>query len=366
MVREIVHLQLGLKSNFVGSHYWNALAKYYDTNTDQFDSSITYRINEFHNQLTFTPRLLICDLKGRLGTMNPNELHEKYTDTIHWDGKTERIEQQKHPKNNFLNSIDTPNDDLHTDNLTENVKVWSDFNSQYYHPNTIKELPNSSHDTENTFQYFNQGKTVAKNQGWTTDFVDEDIRKLMEETDSAQGFQIMTDSDDAFSGLTAEIMEVLDEEYSKKSFIMFGISESSFNNRIENHRIRELNNILLLDSVREYDCLYVPVYLPFENDLRYEVLDGRFDVMYQSSAFLASAIESITVPFRLNSGNERRNIFDLQSLMNDSKFGSVATLSTGFVPVKSDMKFELDVGKDGVVDWMRNLSLETEANVYFD
>ena len=74
MVREIVHLQLGLKSNFVGSHYWNALAKYYDTNTDQFDSSITYRINEFHNQLTFTPRLLICDLKGRLGTMNPNEL----------------------------------------------------------------------------------------------------------------------------------------------------------------------------------------------------------------------------------------------------------------------------------------------------
>lgn len=118
--------------------------------------------------------------------------------------------------------------------------------------------------------------------------MDERIRKYMEECDSAQGFQIITSSDDGFSGASATIVETLREEYGKKSILVFGVAG-------ESTRMSQVNQTLLMNSMHENEAIYVPLHTPKAFSER---LSPNLDSLYQTSAYLAAAIESITLPFK--------------------------------------------------------------------
>lgn len=194
--------------------------------------------------------------------------------------------------------------------------------------------------------------------------MDERIRKFMEECDSAQGFQILTNADDAFSGMTASIVQEFTQEYPKKSILVFGLSESS----LQTSRVAKANQALLIKSLQDSQVHYIPLYAPSTADLDTNTwsmnLDPKFDTLYQRSAYVAAAIESLTLPLRLNSCAQHKELNQLQTMM-DYNSSSTNALVFGF-PGYSDMHSCQQVVPtlpDGSWNWARDLTCESIGNV---
>jgi hypothetical protein len=66
----------------------------------------------------------------------------------------------------------------------------------------------------------------------------------MEECDSPQGFQIMVNSHDGFSGIGAVAVERLAEDYPKKAQLVFGISPPA-------------REVYYLDYIDLFDILFI-------------------------------------------------------------------------------------------------------------
>ena len=67
-MREILTLQFGGYSNYVGSHFWNLQDCQYDSK--ELDMNLLYRTGETESGVeTCTPRTVIFDKRGSLGTL---------------------------------------------------------------------------------------------------------------------------------------------------------------------------------------------------------------------------------------------------------------------------------------------------------
>ncbi|KAI8902308.1 tubulin domain-containing protein [Globomyces pollinis-pini] len=369
MPREIVTIQSGHSANYVGTHYWNAISQYYNQNlSSDFDDSVLYRLGEANNETTYTPRLVIVDRKGSLGTL------KKYGDLYPttqsnpadmWDGKVDKFEAELIPKNNFLKGLDDSNVDRARIN-SEDIQTWSDFNGIYYHPNTIFELKSYLHeDTTNQFNYFTQGKNTYADLDFLNELMDDKVRKFLEECDSCQGFQIFATTDDGFSGLTSSMIEYIREEYDKKSILVFGINESSsyLETSMVNHRVQQVNQSLFLHSMRECEALYVPLHIPNTKDLDNTawslMLKSNFSSMYERTALVAAGIESLTLPLRLKESSNRLDMRDLHTLAFSTRYSNVSSLAMGVPHMSESEEYNLSSKSNDLnLGWIRDLTLE--------
>lgn len=110
--REILTFQFGHYANYVGAHFWNLQELSFDytgTVKTEVNHDILYREGQTaRGEVTYTPRLIIADLKGSLKTLPetgglPYEADEK---EFHWES-VEKVEEPSPPKNEFLSDIDT-------------------------------------------------------------------------------------------------------------------------------------------------------------------------------------------------------------------------------------------------------------------
>ncbi|CAG8537955.1 4069_t:CDS:10 [Diversispora eburnea] len=258
-MHEIITLQFGHYSNFVGTHYWNAQDAYFTYN-DSPNSPEPEIIHDIHFRTgisqkgieTYTPRVIIYDLKGGFGQIKKmNKLYEDFTTTNYskesyqlWNWEVETYSQMPYPKNEFLRSLDEEeekafsaepiNDDIEIDfeeknfNLNETVKTWSDFNRIYYHPQSVYTITEFQHDDEfSPFDVFTYGKNVfSKNKNGEENSFEKNFRFFAEECDSIQGFQVIVNTIDGFGGCASNFLEQLREEYPKNTILSFGITES--------------------------------------------------------------------------------------------------------------------------------------------
>lgn len=153
--REILTLQFGHYSNYVGAHFWNLQELSFDyTGTVKCETNpdIIYREGEnIKGETTYTPRLLLADLKGSLKTLPDSGglPDETVQDDCQWHA-VERIEEPNAKKNEFLVDIDTkPSTDVVSkDYLLENeVNTWTDYLYPRLHSrsiNIIKEYKHSA------------------------------------------------------------------------------------------------------------------------------------------------------------------------------------------------------------------------------
>lgn len=91
----------------------------------------------------------------------------------------------------------------------------------------------------------------------------------MEDTNSSQGFHIITTTDDAFAGLTAELVQELRQEYEKKPILLFGLSEEVYRydfityDRPRKHvHLPHVNASRLMKTVQEAEVTYMPIQVP--------------------------------------------------------------------------------------------------------
>ncbi|XP_054006063.1 protein misato [Hylaeus anthracinus] len=310
--REILTIQFGYYSNFIGTHWWNLQESnfsYDPHNPSEINHDVLYREGEnLKKQVTYTPRLLIVDLKGVLGylkeegTLYESSKHNE-TQPLWDDNKVEVTNEETVVPTSFIKSLDDPSETSETTfNLEDKVNSWVDYLLPRFHPRTLNVIKQYTHEsTTSPFDVFTYGKCLWNTEQFSEDF-SERIRTYVEECDQMQGFQVILDSVDGFAGLGASCIQHLKDEYGK-SILSFPCMDSKKTEPSTSDQIKVLNTALCWQHIGEYSSLFSPLcckqtVLP-TGDLRiFDHLTYNSELNYHSSALLATALDTLTMRYR--------------------------------------------------------------------
>nr|XP_048310919.1 protein misato homolog 1 [Myodes glareolus] len=326
--REVLTLQLGHFAGFVGAHWWNQQDAALGHRTED-DSSpgelcpdVLYRAGRtLHGQETYTPRLILMDLKGSLNSLK--EEGGLYKDrqleaAVAWQGKLTTHREEKYPKNPNLQDLLSAEGVLNTDgvwrtkpiqNGKENsIRVWSDFLRVHLHPRSICVIQKYNHDGETgRLEAFGQGESILKEPRYLEELEDR-LHFYVEECDYLQGFQILCDLHDGFSGVGAKTAELLQDEYSGRGVITWGLLPAPYSlGEPQKNIYRLLNTAFGLVHLTGYSSFVCPLSLGGHLGLRpkppvnFPYLHYDATLPFHCSAILATALDTVTAPFRLRS-----------------------------------------------------------------
>ncbi|XP_038167190.1 protein misato homolog 1 isoform X3 [Arvicola amphibius] len=345
--REVITLQLGHFAGFVGAHWWNqqdaALGPRTegDSSPGELCPDVLYRAGRtLHGQETYTPRLILMDLKGSLNSLK--EEGGLYKDrqleaAVAWQGKLTTHREEEYPKNPNLQDLLSAEGVLNTDGVwrtrpmqngkgdmlptshpwykskpiypTENsIRVWSDFLRVHLHPRSICVIQKYNHDGETgRLEAFGQGEGVLKEPRYLEELEDR-LHFYVEECDYLQGFQILCDLHDGFSGVGAKTAELLQDEYSGRGVITWGLLPAPHSlGEPQKNIYRLLNTAFGLVHLTGYSSFVCPLSLGGHLGLRpkppvnFPYLHYDATLPFHCSAILATALDTVTAPFRLRS-----------------------------------------------------------------
>ncbi|KAI1082247.1 tubulin domain-containing protein [Whalleya microplaca] len=324
-MREIITLQLGQQSNYLGTHFWNTQESYFTYGADE-ESPINHDIH-FRPGIgadgteTFMPRTVIYDLKGGFGTLRKinalYDIEEDAAPTGLWPSQPVVQRQPPIGASAYQESLDTgkPPPEL----TTNTVRYWSDFNRVFFHPRSLIQL--SEYDLNSTilpFEKWHMGEELFASLDKEHDLLDRDLRPFAEEADQMQGIQIFTGIDDAWGGFAAKYLERLRDEYGKTPLWVFGVQEPLGGLPREKRLLKLTNKARSLTEFNSQASLVVPLALP-EIPLPSTVqLDPSSS--WHVSALLSAAVESTTLYTRLKTSDR----------VNSSNFGTMTDLLNVF------------------------------------
>ena len=316
-------------------------------------------------EVTFTPRLLVVDLKNTLGYLN--ERGTLYQDsqpeepTYLWDpASLEVTSEDKIPEAPFVQSLEKNSQQNSASNDTEEgpetkpqnfsnkVHSWVDYLIPRFHPRSINIVKEYKHECpDQPFNIFNYGQAVWRSEQFQDDFSDR-IRAYVEECDLMQGFQVLLDSSDGFGGLGSACIEHLKDEYGK-SILAFPSIAPKNGQPAASDLIRAVNTALSWQHIGENSSLFSPLCCgksgwPRAGDHRnFENLSYDLELNYHTSALLATALDTLSLRYRLKA-YQMSNLSDLCADLNKLGRKAVATsLSLPFpMTVKRDLIDILD------------------------
>ncbi|XP_059205417.1 protein misato homolog 1 isoform X2 [Centropristis striata] len=347
--REVITLQLGHYSNFVGTHWWNlqdaSLSYDPETRPGEIQSDVVFREGQtLGGHSTHTPRLIAMDLKGSLRTLRQEgSLYEtgKETSAVSWNGSLMMHKESPPEKNSFLEdldrldrgeilgeadfysnsqphcsgavSVDTVNNQLARVQahyrLEGSVKVWSDFLRIHLHPRTISVIHQYNHDGEaHRLEAFGQGEALL--QGSVLEQLEDKLHFFVEECDYLQGFQILCDLADGFSGLGSKVTEMLQDSYGGRGILTWGLAPVSHPDSTPMKDVYHmLNCILGTVHMASHSSFFCPLTLRGGFGRRpspatmFPHLNYDPSLWYHSSSVLALALDALTLPYRLRNNS---------------------------------------------------------------
>lgn len=105
-------------------------------------------------------------------------------------------------------------------NLAESCNSWADYLYARYHPRSFNVLQGIVRQSDvQVLGTHTAGVELWQAPSFCEEFCDR-IRLYVEECDGLQGFQVLFDIDDGFSGLATQCLEHLNDEYSRSSFVL--------------------------------------------------------------------------------------------------------------------------------------------------
>ncbi|XP_037357101.1 protein misato homolog 1 isoform X1 [Talpa occidentalis] len=342
--REVLTLQLGHFSGFVGAHWWNQQDAALGGPTDakeppgELCPDVLYRTGRtLHGQETYTPRLILMDLKGSLSSLKQEGglYRDKQLDAaIAWQGKLTTHKEELYPRNPYLQDLLSAEGVLSSDGIWRvksipngkgppprtaatlkplipmegSIRVWSDFLRVHLHPRSICMIQKYNHDGEaGRLEAFGQGESILKDPKYLEELEDR-LHFYVEECDFLQGFQILCDLHDGFSGVGAKAAELLQDEYSGRGIITWGLLPGPYSlGEPQKNIYRVLNTAFGLVRLSAHSSLVCPLSLGGSLGLRPEPPVNFPHLLYDAtlpfhcSAILATALDTVTVPYRLRS-----------------------------------------------------------------
>lgn len=346
--REVVTLQLGHYSNFIGTHWWNlqdaGLCYDPDSPPGELQSDVLFREGRtLGGQVTYTPRLIAMDLKGSLQTLRQEgSLYETDHEdaTFTWEGQIMTHKECPTSKNSFLqdlNSLDMGSFPAQSDfsgpghcsvtrgkaavametvnscldriqksyRLEGSVRVWSDFLRIHLHPRTISVINQFNHDGESErLEAFGQGEMLLQRS--VLEDLEDRLHFFTEECDYLQGFQVLCDLADGFSGLGSKVTEMLQDSYGGRCILTWGMSPVSHSDKSSIKDVFHMMNTALgTVSMANHSSFFCPLTLRGGLGRRppppttFPLLNYDPTLWYHSSAVLALALDAMTVSYRL-------------------------------------------------------------------
>lgn len=372
--REVITLQLGHYSNFVGTHWWNLqdASLSYDPKAPPADTQCDVLFREgqtLGGHITHTPRLIIMDLKGSLRTLRQEgTLYDpgKDTSAVTWEDSLMMHKESPPSKNSFLEDLDkldrgeilaeadfyskpqcsaaslsvnTVNSQLarvqNAYKLEGSVKVWSDFLRIHLHPRTISVIHQYNHDGEaQRLEAFGQGEALL--QGPVLEELEDKLHFFVEECDYLQGFQVFCDLADGFSGLGSKVTELLQDSYSGRGILTWGLAPVSYSNSTPMKDLyHQLNSTLGAVHLANNSSFFCPLTLRGglgrrpSSPTTFPLLNCDPSLWYHSSAILALALDALTLPYRLR--NNSVPMWQLADMLSVS--GRKVVAAYGAVPL---------------------------------
>uniref|UniRef100_A0A8I6AIT8 Misato mitochondrial distribution and morphology regulator 1 n=1 Tax=Rattus norvegicus TaxID=10116 RepID=A0A8I6AIT8_RAT len=237
---------------------------------------------------------------------------------IAWQGKLTTHREEANSKNPNLQDLLSAEGVLSSDgalrakliqNGKENsIKVWSDFLRVHLHPRSICVIQKYNHDGETgRLEAFGQGESVLKEPRYLEELEDR-LHFYVEECDYLQGFQILCDLHDGFSGVGAKTAELLQDEYSGRGVLTWGLLPGPYSlGEPQKNIYRLLNTAFGLVHLAGYSSFVCPLSLGGNLGLRpkppvnFPYLHYDATLPFHCSAILATALDTVTVPYRLRS-----------------------------------------------------------------
>ncbi|RKP35520.1 Tubulin/FtsZ, GTPase domain-containing protein, partial [Dimargaris cristalligena] len=247
-MHEIVTLQFGEYANYVGNHFWNIQQAYPSEEGEVAEPQVGARQAPNHTLLyresetrgygrTFTPRLLIYDLKENLGSLSsysgisasstqpPTDFQTQTHHEETWDQPAQLCAQEMIQSAPFIKRWESPDPDAPVHQpLEPDTHYWTDFSENFFHPRTFS--PHFStlavNGGLNGFAEFQQGRDLFRYQLTQGELNEDNLRFFVEESDYLQGFQIIANANDGFAGYTAAYVEYLRDEFPKEPVLVFG------------------------------------------------------------------------------------------------------------------------------------------------
>ncbi|KMQ87062.1 protein misato [Lasius niger] len=299
-------------------------------------------------QVTFTPRLLIADLKEVLGYLSEQgTLYDTAPsdNQLLWDdAKLEITNAEPSPKSPFIKSLNESNKtvDSETFNFENDVKSWIDYVLPLFHPRTVTVIKEYLYNCTQPFNIFTYGRDLWTTKQFSDDFSDR-IRLYVEECDLMQGFQVLVDSTDGFAGLGASCIQHLRDDYGK-SILAFPCLDFNNAEPSASDLIKIVNTALCWQHIGENSSLYSPlscgqVGWPFAADSRkFQNITYSPELKYHSSAILATALDTVTLRYRTKK-YPNASLSDLCADLN--KLGRKAAATSLNLPFPMKVKMDL-------------------------
>lgn len=337
-MKEVVTIQVGNYANFVGSHFWNfqdelmGLADSPESSevfrSHGLNMDVLYRTGETpQGILTYTPRLVSVDFQGSLGSMSAggtlygDSSSKTSSDILAWTGKVNFQASEPVKQNLFLQSLhsedqkrtgqinDTGSHEAQTEIQEEDiveclengVGYWTDFSKVHYHPRSLYEL-NGLWTKNQDFDY-GMGR-LAFGSGPHREEVNDRLRFFIEECDHIQGIQFVADDFGGFSGVAAEFLENIADDFPNIPVLLYSLRSPVLQANSQSQKktmFNSLHDAISFSRLSAFCNLIIPVGLPSLASLFPKVLCVDDEKLYHSSAVYASAMHSISLPFRMES-----------------------------------------------------------------
>ncbi|TCD64574.1 Protein dml1 [Steccherinum ochraceum] len=315
-MKEIIYIQAGNFSNFIGTHFWNAQESYftYEDGEDSYvDHDVSFREGRtLKGEATFCPRLLLFDRKSNFGALDDGlygaDVGEDSA-AAQWNGTIDEIRRPPVSKSTYQSHLD--DGEAVANNDASEIRYWSDYGHVMYHPRTPQRLPDLA-DYENT-----EGDWISNREAFTKYSEDTD---LMDDSFRFFGLQVMNDMS-TFGGFTHSFLAAF--PYQVLSTLTIAIKKA-------------LNDALCLQGLDELSTLSIPIQNPatWTRGPWVDDIDLKRNLSYHTSSLLSTHIENITLPYRLKKSQD--TLFSGSALLSLRGNQRIAHLSGAF-PIDSDL-----------------------------
>ncbi|KAL0477153.1 Msto1 [Acrasis kona] len=243
------------------------------TFSNVWDGGMKIERQEAQRQTKFTKKLLWSD---------PGTRHYVDDGIVDTDNSDEPS-QKKTKLDDIVSKYSR--DDIRKD-LEQNATVWSDYLKCHLHPRSICELRDVVHGVDE-FEMWNKGHEVMKSAEQEDEFTDS-LHFFLEECDSLQCFQVLTNTQDSWGALCEDYLVLLhDEVGSKKPIVTLGCNQ--FTSVYENDVLQ--SNAIVSSAYSLSTFSQLSHFLPTFSDA---------GSAYMNSAQVAATFDSISQSYRVN------------------------------------------------------------------
>ncbi|KAI0261263.1 tubulin nucleotide-binding domain-like protein [Gloeopeniophorella convolvens] len=349
-MKEIIYIQAGSISNYVGTHFWNAQQSYFTYGEDEevlIDHDISFREGiSPKGEPTYCPRLLQFDRKANFGSLSSNrgfyaEDETEGTASL-WDGAVDEIRQDRVPDNTYQLQLDEEvEEDPAFPEAEESqpvpplkrsdVRYWSDYNRVYYLPRSVHKLPDPA-DWGTADGDWQGGKDAFSRYNSDNALMDDSFRLFVEECDTFQGLQLCIDNA-TFGSFADSLMTAFRDDFPKHPTMTFAVLSDSVPGDIDvddMHAIRKaLNDALCLRGSNEFSTMTIPLWSPsvWTSGPWSAELSVDLQSPYETSAILSAHVETATLPLRVKT---RELLGDFCDQLNVNGVTPFAELSGAF------------------------------------